>query len=133
MKGSESGGHGGDLHGPDGNRPAILDDHLVDLGVAGEIQVGMDSAGCMDVRMSAVAAAASLDIQCKSLGKLSRGWEGGYISVDPLEPRIQVSYIKTPTSPWRHTTAQHHERFEGPAGRQPPGFPETRQLEGSRS
>ena len=61
MRGGEYSGHGGDLHRPGGNRPAILDDHLVDLCIAGEIQVGMDSAGCMDVRMSAVAAAAGLD------------------------------------------------------------------------
>ena len=61
MRGGEYSGHGGDLHGPDGNRPAILDDHLVDLCIAGEIQVGMDSAGRMDVRMSAVTAAAGLD------------------------------------------------------------------------
>lgn len=62
----------GNLHGPHGNRPAVLNDDLVDLGVAGEIQIGMDSAGGMDVRMSAVAAATGLDIQVKSLGNSSR-------------------------------------------------------------
>ena len=49
------------IHSLDGNSSAVLDNHLVDLGVAGDIQVGVDSTGRMDVCMRAVAAAASLD------------------------------------------------------------------------
>jgi hypothetical protein len=58
---NKNGGPAKNIHSLDGNSSAILDDDLVDLGVAGEIQVGVDSTGCMDVGMSAVATAAGLD------------------------------------------------------------------------
>ena len=49
-----------DIHSLDGNRSPILNDHLVNLGVASKVQVRVDGTGCMDVSMSAVAATASL-------------------------------------------------------------------------
>lgn len=60
--------HNKNIHSLDGNSSAVLDDHLVDLGVAGEIQVGVDSASRMDVGMSAVAAAAGLDTNVSDSG-----------------------------------------------------------------
>jgi hypothetical protein len=54
-------GYNKNLHSLDGNSSAILDNDFVDLGVAGDIQVGVDSTGRMDVGMSAVASAAGLD------------------------------------------------------------------------
>lgn len=48
------------IHSLNSNSSTILNDHLVNLGVAGEIQVGVDSAGGMDVCVGAVAAPAGL-------------------------------------------------------------------------
>ena len=62
----------------------------------------MDSPGRMDVRMGAVAAAAGLDIPFELLGNTSQG-VCVYISVDPLEPRVQVSFMMT-----RFTLATYH-------------------------
>ena len=53
------------VHSLNSNGSAILNNHLVDLGVTGEIQVGVNSASCMDVRMGAIAAAASLSNKVK--------------------------------------------------------------------
>jgi hypothetical protein len=48
------------VHSLNSNGSAILNNHLVDFGVAGEIQVGVDRAGRMNVRVGAITTAAGL-------------------------------------------------------------------------
>ena len=48
------------VHSLDSHSPAVLDNHLVNLGVAGKVQIGVNGPGGVNVRMGAVAAATGL-------------------------------------------------------------------------
>jgi hypothetical protein len=63
----ETVGFSRNIHSLDSNGSAILDDDLVDLGVASKVQVRVNSTSSMDVGMGAVAAAAGLQEHMSNL------------------------------------------------------------------
>lgn len=82
------------LHSLDSNCSPVFNDYLVNLGVASDIQVRVNSAGRMDVRMSAVATTASLDAAVSDQACfVTPQRESTYISIDPFQPRLKLASI----------------------------------------
>ncbi len=74
-------------HGPNAYCDAVLDDNLVDLCIALEVEVLMDRTGGVNISMRRVGSAASLD---RSLARNWWGLQVTHVSVNPFQPVLST-------------------------------------------
>ena len=75
------------LHSLDSHSPAIFNDDLLNLGVAGEVKIGMDGSSRVDVGVSTIAATTSLSpVSLNFMGKERRERTSLFIhfNLDPV-------------------------------------------------